>query len=176
MHSLRSFTFFLKERCILLRSLYVKECSVLSVFYVLDKRMWRSLCSFTFFIKERCPLFGFISHTKMTNLAQKNNVKERSIRFTRLKKNLTFFFQYMYIYIYIHIYTYICLYISIYLLYIHLYIFIEKKNKGWACILFKRTQRSRILLRSFQKNETFLCSFAFFIKRTLRSLLLLRSL
>ena len=47
---------------------------------------------------------------------------------------------------------------------------------SWACVLFKRTKRSCVLLRSFQKNETFLCSFAFFIKRTLRSLLLLRSL
>ena len=39
-----------------------------------------------------------------------------------------------------------------------------------ASILFKRMQRSRVLLCSFQKNETFLRSFAFFIKRTKRFL------
>ena len=42
--------------------------------------------------------------------------------------------------------------------------------QGWASVLFKRAQRSRVLLRSFQKNETFTRSFTFFIKRTLRSL------
>ena len=42
-------------------------------------------------------------------------------------------------------------------------------NQGWACVFFKRTQRSCILLRSFQKNEMFSRSFAFFIKRTLHS-------
>ena len=45
---------------------------------VLYKRTRRSLRSFAFFIKERgvlCVLFGFISHTKMTNLAKKN-IKE----------------------------------------------------------------------------------------------------
>ena len=43
-------------------------------------------------------------------------------------------------------------------------------KQGWASVLFKRMQRSRILLHSFQKNETFWRSFAFFIKRLLRSL------
>ena len=43
-------------------------------------------------------------------------------------------------------------------------------RQGWASVLFKRTQCCCILLRSFQKNEMFLHSFAFFIKRTLRSL------
>ena len=42
--------------------------------------------------------------------------------------------------------------------------------QGWASVLFKRAQRSRVLLRSFQKNEKFSRSVAFFIKRTLRSL------
>ena len=60
-------------------------------FYILYKRMWRSLRSFTFFIKERCALFGFISHTKMTNLAKKE--RKRTVRsFLGLKKNLKFFF------------------------------------------------------------------------------------
>ena len=44
------------------------------------------------------------------------------------------------------------------------------REQGWAYILFKRTQRSCILLRSFQKNAAFSRSFAFFIKRTPRSL------
>ena len=44
--------------------------------------------------------------------------------------------------------------------------------QGWASVLFKRTQRSRVHLRSFQKNKTFSRSFALFIKRTLRSLVL----
>ena len=42
--------------------------------------------------------------------------------------------------------------------------------QGWAYVLFKRTQRSFVLLHSFQKNETFSHSFAFFIKRMKRSL------
>ena len=42
--------------------------------------------------------------------------------------------------------------------------------QGWAYVLFKRTQRSFVLLHSFQKNETFLRSFEFFIKRMKRSL------
>ena len=43
-------------------------------------------------------------------------------------------------------------------------------NQGWANVLFKRTQCSCILLRSFQKNTLFSHSFVFFIKRMLRSL------
>ena len=43
-------------------------------------------------------------------------------------------------------------------------------DQGWAYALFKRTQRSCILLRSFQKKATFFRSFAFFIKRMLRYL------
>ena len=67
---------------------FSKECNVLAFFSilykrtrpffaffsVLYKRMRRSLRSFTFFIKERgvlCILFGFISHTKIANLAKK---------------------------------------------------------------------------------------------------------
>ena len=52
---LRSFAFFIKESfvlCILLRSLE-KNASFFAFFYVLYKRMRRSLHSFTFFIKER---------------------------------------------------------------------------------------------------------------------------
>ena len=40
----------------------------------------------------------------------------------------------------------------------------------WACVFFKRMQRSCVLLRTLEKNAMFSRSFAFFIKRTLRSL------
>ena len=76
--------------------------------------------SFTFFIKEHgilCILFGFTSHTKMTNLAKKE--RKRTVRFFRVKKNLKFFiaiYIYIYIYnIYISIYIYISVYAYIYL-------------------------------------------------------------
>ena len=42
--------------------------------------------------------------------------------------------------------------------------------QGWANVLFKRMQCSCVLLSYFQKNATFSCSFAFFIKRMMRSL------
>ena len=95
-----------------------------------------------------CVFFGFISHTKMTNLAKKE--RKRTVpSFLGLKKNLKFFFA---------IYIYICIFKSIYI-YIYIYIYIEKKNEGWACIL--------------SKERNVLCSFRFFYilsKRTLRSL------
>ena len=110
---------------------FSKERNVLSFFCVLYKRTWHSLPFFAFFLKERrvlCVLFGFISHTKMTNLGKKE--PKRTVRsFLGLKKNLKSFFA-------IHIYIYI--YISIY---IYKYIFLLK-NEGWACVLFKRPQRS----------------------------------
>ena len=43
-------------------------------------------------------------------------------------------------------------------------------KQGWAHVLFKRTQRSCVLLHSFQNNETFSRSFAFYLKRTKHSL------
>ena len=114
--SLGSFTFFIKERgilCILLCSLE-KNVAFFAFFYVLYKRMQKNA-------KERCALFGFISHKKMIESRKKKNVKERSVLYIRLKKNLTFFFA---IYMYISIYIYIYLYISIYIIYIYLYIYI----------------------------------------------------
>ena len=50
-----SFAFFIKELlvlCILLHSL-LKNAAFFALFFVLYKRMWRSLRSFTFFTKER---------------------------------------------------------------------------------------------------------------------------
>ena len=126
-----------------------------------------SLHSFTFFIKERgilCIHFGFISHSKFTNLAKKRMVRS----FLGLQRTESSFLQYVFIYIYINLYISILIYTSVYL-YIYLYIYIEKKIEGWACVLFKRTQhsaffckrmkRSHVLLRSLQKNIAF---FAFF--------------
>ena len=110
-----------------------------------------SLHSYMFFIKERgvhCVLFGFISHSKIANLAKKN-LKECSVLFMTLKKNLTFLFQYIFIYISIYIYIYIYIY-----LYIYLYIYIEKRmqHSEFFC---KRMKRSRVLVRSLQKNVAF---------------------
>ena len=58
--------------------LYQRTRRSLRSFAFFIQRTRRSLRSFTFFIKEcgvLCVLFGFISHTKMTNLAKKN-IKE----------------------------------------------------------------------------------------------------
>ena len=90
--------------CILLRSLS-KNAAFLAFFCVLNKRKLPSFRSFTFFIKEccvLCVLFGFISHTKVTNLEKK-------------ECNTKIFFSintyiYLYIYIYLHIYLYIYIY------------------------------------------------------------------
>ena len=74
--SLHSFSFFIKEcdfLCVLFRSLQ-KNAAFFVFFSVLYKRTQRSLRSFPFFIKEcgiLCVLFGFISHTKIANLAKK---------------------------------------------------------------------------------------------------------
>ena len=162
--------------------------------------MRHSSCSFMFFIKERkrtLPSFWFHKSYKNDKSRTKKQCKRTQHSFYKVKKELNVLFS---IYVYLYIYTYIYLYISIYLLYIHLYIFIEKKNKGWACILFKRTQRSaffciRMLrslhsftffekeccvlcafLRSLQKNVGSLRSFTFFIKECGVLCILLRSI
>ena len=126
--------------------------------------MRRSLRSFTFFIKEcKRTLHSFWFHKSYKNCKsrKKKNVKERSVLFIRLKKNLTFFFKY----ILINIYLYISIYIYIYI-YIHLdisiYIYIEK-TKAMFCVLL-------------QKNETFSHSFTFFAKEQNVLCILLRSL
>ena len=64
--------------------------------------------------------FGFISHTKTTNLAKKKN----GAFFFRVKKELKVLFA-IYIYINVYIYLYISIYISVYL-YIHISIYIYK--------------------------------------------------
>ena len=88
--------------------------------------------------------------------------------FLRLKKNLTFFFA---IYIYIYIYIYLYIYVDIYL-YISIYIYWKKERNVLRSFAFfcKRTKRSRVLLRSLQKNETFSAFFYVLCKRTLRYL------
>ena len=107
----------------------------------------------------------------------KKNVKEWCI----LKVPKVLFAIYIYISIHIYIYIYIYLYISISLylyisisIYIYIYIYIEKKNEGWACVLFKRTQRSAFFCKRMLCS---LLSFTFFAKEhcvLLRSFTFLR--
>ena len=79
-------------------------------------------------------------------------VKERSILFIRLKKNIPFFFQNIFIYIYISIY-YIYIYIHILYIYIHIY---WKKNGTFS--------------HSFEKERNILTFFYVLCKRMVRSL------
>ena len=133
-------------------------------FYVLYKSTWHSLRSFTFFIKE-CKR-KFHKSYKNNKSCEKKNGKERSVLFIRLKKNLKFFFQYIFIYIY--------LYISIYCIsiYINIYIYWKKEFSVLLSFAFfcKRIKRSRVLLRSLQKNETFSAFIYVLCKRMLYSL------
>ena len=116
-------------------------------FSVLYKTTERSLRSFPCFIKEHCSLYGFISHTKIANLAKKNNVEERRVLFIhKVKKERNVLFS-IYIYMYISIYIYLYLYISIYLL-----------KKEWN------------VLHSFAKEQNVFTIFYVLCKRTLRSL------
>ena len=100
----------------------------------------------------RCSLRSFWFHKSYKNYKtrKKKNVKECSILFIRLKKNLTFFFKYIFIYIY-------------------LYIYIGKKHTTF-CGFCKRTKPSHVLLSSLQKNKTFSAFFYNLCKRTMRSL------
>ena len=125
--------------------------------------MWRS---FTFFIKACCTHFGFMSHTKMTNLAKKER-KRTHHSFNKVKKELNVLFQYIYLYIYISIYIYIYIYIS---LYIYIYWKKERNVLHSFAFFWKRTKRSRVLLRSLQKNETFSAFFYILCKKTMHSL------
>ena len=88
----RSFAFFSKERNVIafFCVLYKKNAAFFTFFSILYKRTKRSLCSFTFFIKDTL----FIQNYKS---CKKKNAKERSVLFIRLKRNLSFFFQYIFI-------------------------------------------------------------------------------
>ena len=100
-HSLRSFTFFIKERSVFC-VLYIRMRHSLRSF-MFYKRTQRSLRSFMFFIKERKrELRSFWFHKSYKNDKSRKNKKcKRTPRsFLRLKKNETFFFA-LYIYIYI---------------------------------------------------------------------------
>ena len=55
-----------------------------------------------------------------------------------------------------------------------MYIYIMKKERSGLEFFCKRTKRSRVLLRSMQKNETFSVFFYVLCKRTLRSFTFLR--
>ena len=112
---LRSFSFFIKEQnvfCILSCCL-LKNGTIFAFFPVLYKRTERSLQSFAIFIKEwnnLCVLlrsFWFHKSYKNCKSRKKKNVKELSVLFIRLKKNVLFFFN-IYLYIYIYIYLSFC--------------------------------------------------------------------
>ena len=120
--------------------------------------MQHSLRSFTFFLKERKRTLGsFWFHKSYKNCkSRKNkNVKECSVLFIRLKKNLMFFFQYIFIYI-------------------------NWKKNGTFCVLLQKNETfSRsftffakercvlcVLLRSLQKNVAFFAFFYVLKKRT----------
>ena len=108
--------------------------------------MRRSLRSFTFFIKEcKRTLHSFWFHKSYKNCKsrKKKNVKECSVLFIWLKKNLTFIFQY----IFFNIYLYISIFISIYI-YIYLNICIEKRNATF-CVLLQKNETFWRCLRSF---------------------------
>ena len=125
LHFLRSFAFFcvLYKRTLRSFTFFIKECCVLCV-------LLRFLLKNA---KERCALFGFISHTKVTNLSKKE---------CNTKNFFSIYYTYISIFIYIYLYIYI----------------LKKKNEGWACILSKRTQHSCIFLRSCKRTLRFLCS------------------
>ena len=127
--------------------LSIFKCWVQGWASILFKRTERSLRSFPFFIKERNVLFGFISHTKMANLAKKERKRTQCF----FQRTFRSFFN-IYLYIFIYIYLYITIYI-------YLYIYIEK-----------RKERPRVLLRSFKKNVAFFAFFSVLCKRTFRSL------
>ena len=128
LRSLHSFKFFIKERwflCVLLLSLW-ENVEFFAIFYILYKKTQHSFRSFWF---------------------HKNNIKEWCI----LKVVLFAIYIYISIYIYIYLYISISIYISIY---IYKYIF-KKKIKGWACMLFKRMQRSAFFCVLLHKNVAF---------------------
>ena len=80
--------FFSKERNVLafFSVLYKRTERFFVFFSVLYKRTEHSLLSFTFFIKERIVFYGFISHTKIANLAKKRMLKNAAFLFIRLKR------------------------------------------------------------------------------------------
>ena len=121
---------------------------------------------FTFFIKERNILFGFISHTKIANLAKKE-CKRKQRSFYKVKKECSVLFS-LYIYIYTSIYLYISIYIYIYkylYMYLYIYIYIEKRTEHSA-FFCKRTKSSSVILRSLQKKGTFFTFISVLLKRT----------
>ena len=118
--------------------------------------------SFPLFIKERNILFGFISHTKIANLAKKE-CKRTQRSFYKVKKESSILISiYIYIFISIYIYIYIYLYISIYIYW--------RKKRNILTFFCKRTKRSHILLHSLQKNVAFFAFFSILCRRTLHSL------
>ena len=86
------YIYILKKERNVLRS-FAKERNILVFFYVLCKRMLRSLRSFTFFAKERCVLCALFSSLEKNGNGR--NVLLGSISRQKLKKrtekNIAFF-------------------------------------------------------------------------------------
>ena len=108
--------------------------------------------SFPFFIKERNILFGFISHTKIANLAKKE-----------CKRTQRSFFN-IYLYIYLYISTYIYIYILKKERDVLRFFAIERNVLTFFYVLCQR------MLRSLQKNLVFFAFFYGLCKRMLHSL------
>jgi len=86
--SLRSFTFFWKERsvlCVLLCS-FEKNAAFFAFFYVLLKRTQRSLRSFTFFRKERKRTQRFFGFHKSPKTLKKES--KRTLRYLNERKRM----------------------------------------------------------------------------------------
>ena len=132
LHFLRSFTFFIKECCIL--------CVLLR--------------SFTFFIKERCTLFGFISHTKVTNLSKKE---------CNTKNFFSIYYTYISIFIYIYLYIYI---LKKRTRVGHAFFPKERNILAFFCVLAKECCVFCVLLCSLEKNAVFFAFFCVLKKRT----------
>ena len=105
--------------------------------------------------KERCTLFGFISHTNITNLAKKER-KRTQRSFYKVKKELNVLFS-IYIYIYISIYIYIYPGLGTAFFYV--------LNASFFCGLLKQAKFFCVLFSSFwrlMKPKITMRYFAFF--------------
>ena len=106
--------------------------------------------SFPFFIKERNVLFGFISHTKIANLAKKERKRTQHSFFYKDKKECSVFFQYIFIYIYL----YISLCTSIYILKKELNILHSfAKECCVLCVLMGLISRQKLEKRTGKKRN-----------------------
>ena len=79
------YIYILKKEWNVLRS-FAKERNVLAFFYVLCKRILRSLCSFTFFSKERNVLLGLLSHQKLEKRTERSLKEQKRMEHSEGKR------------------------------------------------------------------------------------------